>query len=131
MLACTTCLTHNLRNLLLAIGLGMATGCSTMPEASYPPHCDHELLAEFVVPADGWLPVPSSTRHLVVRELASEPPAAGERFDAAEQRYLAFPAGSRITLRCGLRCYATAHGQLPELRELLPHAVTVRSLPSP
>jgi hypothetical protein len=113
------------------LSLSLATSCSTMPTGDYPPHCDHALLAECVVPADGWLPVPSSTADLVVRHLTSEPPALGERYDAAQQRYLAFPAGSRITLRCDLRCYAAPHGQLPALRDLLPAAVVLRSLPPP
>jgi len=111
--------------------LFLLAGCSTMPAGGYPPHCDHQLMAEFVVPEDGWLAVPSSTPHLVVRQLASEPSPLGERYDTRQQRYLAFPAGSRITLRCDLRCYAAEPGHLPELHELLPHAVKVYSLPRP
>lgn len=106
---------------LLALG-GGCPGCSVLPAPSYPPHAEHDVTAQFVVPDSGRLPVPSSRPGLVVHELQATPAPARESFDAG-QRCWHFAPGAQVTLHCRFRVYADAAGPVPEPGAVLPGAV--------
>lgn len=110
---------------LLALG-----GCSSMPEAGYPPFVDHHVAADFVVPAAGRLHLPMTTRDLVVHELELEPAPLRERF-APGERWFEYPPGASVRLRCRLRAYAPPGGQVPSLPSILPAATAIRPLEAP
>lgn len=85
--------------------------CSSLPPPAYPPHADHALVAEFEVPASGFLTMPSSTATRVLWQLAAEPPPTAERFDAAGARVWLYPAGTVVRVTC--RCRLYAEGEAP------------------
>ncbi|MCB9884805.1 MAG: hypothetical protein H6838_04895 [Planctomycetes bacterium] len=118
----------NVRPLLLP--LLAAAACSTVPEASYPPFADHDLRAEFVVPASGEFLFPASDARRVVQQLQLLPPPRGERFGAAGERWLLYPAGTKVQVTARLRTFAGDDGTLPTPAELLPGA-TILSAQQP
>lgn len=89
----------------------VAAACSSLPPPAYPPHVDHDLVAEFEVPANGCLAMPSSTATRVLWQLAAEPPPSAERFDAAGGRVWLYPAGTVVRVSC--RCRLYAEGEAP------------------
>ena len=110
----------NVRHLLLP--LLIAAACSTVPEASYPPFADHDVRAEFVVPASGEFPFPASDARRIVQQLELLPPPLAERFGAAGERWLLYPAGTKVQVRARMRTFAGEGGSLPTPAELLPGA---------
>ena len=69
--------------------------CSNVPPATWPAFAEHHVAAEFVVPADGLLPMPLTSWSLVVRELTAEPAPHGERFEGG-RRWFVYPAGTSV-----------------------------------
>ncbi len=112
------------------LALAVAAACSVVPPASFPPHADHHVAADFVVPAAGRLLLPASTRELVVRELAVDPPPSAESFDA-NGRWFLFPPGTAVHVRCRLRAYADAAGNVPTIGEILVGAARIEPLEGP
>lgn len=106
----------------LLLPLLAAVACSTVPEASYPPFADHDVRAEFVVPASGELPFPASDARRIVQELELQPPPQAERFGTAGERWLLYPAGTRVQVHARLRAFAGGDGKVPPPAELLPGA---------
>ncbi len=105
-----------------------AAACSTLPEAGYPRFVDHEVTAEFVVPDSGELACPATHDGLIVQHLELSPLPHGERFADKDERWLLYPAGTRVQLRGRFRAFARADGSVPSPADLLPHA-RVRSSP--
>ncbi|MBL8751586.1 MAG: hypothetical protein JNK78_20705 [Planctomycetes bacterium] len=104
--------------------------CSTVPAAWYPEFVDHDLAAEFVVADDGRLPLPSTTRALVVRSLELDPPPFAEHFESAG-RWFAYRPGTAVRVHCQLRAYAQNDGRVPTVAEILPGARSIRVLDNP
>ncbi len=104
--------------------------CSTVPPAWYPEFVDHELAAEFVVADDGRLPLPSTTRALVVRTLELDPAPSAELFDGSD-RWFAYSPGTAVRVHCRLRAYAQDDGRVPTVAEILPGARSIRVLENP
>lgn len=100
--------------------------CSTLPEAGYPPFAEHRVVADFVVGAEGLLPVPTSHRALVVHELGAAPAPAAERFGQRGERYFVYPPGTTVQLHCRFRAYADGSGTVPSPADVLPGARSVR-----
>jgi len=109
----------------------LLASCSVLPDASYPPFHDHHLAADFVVPADGRLRMPSSSPSLTIRELHFEPAPQGERFGRGGERWLLYAPGTAVRVHGRFRAYAGADGRLPGAAELLPGATRVHPLEGP
>ncbi|HEX6810939.1 MAG TPA: hypothetical protein VF384_04875 [Planctomycetota bacterium] len=106
-------------------------GCSTMPDSRFPDFVEHHVTAQFVVPQAGRLRVPASNRSLVVQELSLEPLPQAEVFEANGERFLVYPAGTPVYVRCRFRAYATNGGPVPGLAEVLTGAHDIRNLQEP
>ncbi|HEB52005.1 MAG TPA: hypothetical protein ENI87_01990 [bacterium] len=104
----------------------LASGCSSLPDKSWPAHRDTAFTARFVVGDDGLLAFPTTGPELIVRELRLEPAPRGERF-AGDRRWFLFAAGTTVTARGRLRIYRDRHGHWPSIDRLLPHARATRS----
>lgn len=113
-----------------ALWVALLCGCSTMPGGSFPAFTDHHVAADFVVPPEGRLHLPATTRDLVVRELELEPAPVREAF-APGDRWFEYPAGTAVRMRCRLRAYALPDGSIPSLRAILPDAAAIHTLTSP
>ena len=106
--------------------LAIAAACSSLPPPAFPPHLDHDLLVDYVVPANGRLAMPSSTATRVVWQLAAEPPPTSEQFGADGDRHWLFPAGTEVQVRC--RCRLYREGEAPtDPVALFPGARSVRA----
>lgn len=114
--------------LLATFALG---ACSTVPPHQYPPFAEHDVHADFVVPADGRLSMPSSSRGLVLQELRSEPPPQGEQLGASGERWWLFPQGTRVQVHCRFRAYAGSDGRVPGPDLVLPGSIALREVPRP
>lgn len=102
----------------------MLGACSHLPiDASG--HADHDVVAEFVVPADGRLPVPASDATLRVDDVAFAPAPAGEGFGVAG-RWFRFPPGARVTARLRFRTFAREGAPPASAQATLPHASALR-----
>jgi hypothetical protein len=119
--------------LLLLLLLLLLAACSTVPEASFPPFVDHAVAAEFVVPANGRLELPTSTALLVVHSLDLVPPApaGAERFDGDGRRWFELTPGATVEVRCRCRAFAGVEGRPPRALDLFPAALRVVPLPAP
>lgn len=115
---------------MLAILAIAATACSVLPPPVRPPHRDHRIEAEFVVPANGRLVLPTSSALLVIHELSLAPPPAREHVDATS-RWFAYAPGTHVTVHTRFRAYASGDGPPPEPAAVLPGATTVRQLDAP
>ena len=80
-------------------------GCSQLPIEPATGHCDHDVVAEFVVPADGRLAVPSSGARLRIDALELSPAPVGERFDDGG-RWFPYAPGTRVAVRMRFRAFA-------------------------
>lgn len=109
----------------------LLAGCSTLPDSRFPDFAEHHVAAEFVVPAAGRLRLPSSTRSLVVQELSLDPTPEAEMFDAQGERWLVYPAGTAVHVRCRFRAYAQNGGRVPSPAEVLVGARDIRNLEEP
>ena len=105
------------RGMLAGFCLLLAS-CSSMPEASYPPHVDHQFGASFVVGDDGKLPFVNTTTDVVLHRLELEPKPSGEQFEASA-RWFVYPPGTKVLVRGALRAYASDDGTVPKLKDLL------------
>jgi hypothetical protein len=105
--------------------------CSTLPDSRFPDFAEHHVAAEFLVPAAGRLRLPASTRSLVVQELSLDPTPQAEMFDAHGERWLVYPAGTAVHVRCRFRAYATNGGKVPSPAEVLIGARDIRNLEEP
>lgn len=104
----------------------LLSGCSTMPEAGYPPHVDHRFGASYVVGDAGKLPFLSTTKDVVLHRLELDPQPNAERFQG-DARWFVYPPGTTVEVRGALRAYAREDGTVPKLQDLL-HAETARLL---
>ena len=109
----------------------LLAGCSTLPDSRFPDFAEHHVAADFVVPAAGRLRLPSSTRSLVVQELSLDPTPEAELFDAQGERWLVYPAGTAVRVRCRFRAYAPNGGKVPGPAEVLIGARAIRNLEGP
>lgn len=89
-----------------------------MPEPSYPAHADHRFRASFLIGAEGRLPLLSTTKDVVVRELQLDPEPTTERF-SPDGRWFVYPPGTTVKVRGALRVYQAADGSIPALKDLL------------
>lgn len=112
----------------LLLLLPLAAACSTLPPPQYPPFTELDVHADCVVPADGRLRVPASSRDCVVYELATTPDAAGEAFGGDGERWLLFAPGTRVRVGCRFRVYAAAGDPRRDATTWLPHAVSLEGL---
>ena len=104
--------------------------CSHLPIEAAHGHRDHEIVAEFVVPADGRLGLPTSDRSLRIDALELSPAPTGERFDAGG-RWFPYAPGTRVAVRMRFRAFA-GDGAAPCPRErALPGALRVRPTSPP
>jgi hypothetical protein len=103
--------------LALLVVLGLAAGCSTLPDSWLPPFRDHQLDTEFVVPADGRFLVPVSSAEVVVHELRLSPQPTGEQFEGAA-RFFTYAPGTRVAVRGRLRIYARGEAAPRELEQV-------------
>lgn len=100
--------------------------CSHLPIEPAHGHRDHDVVAEFVVPADGRLGLPTSDRRLRIDALELSPPPARERFDDGG-RWFPYAPGSRVAVRMRFRAFAV-DGEPPCPPErALPGALRVRA----
>jgi hypothetical protein len=99
----------------------IAVSCSTLPDASVPPHLDHDFLAVFQVGQDGKLHFPTTSRNLVVRSVTLQPEPASEAFDG-DQRWFVYPPGITVRVRAQIRAYASGDSKIPSLHDILPAA---------
>ena len=114
-----------------AVLLLVLASCSQLPPKVYPPFAELSIVAEFVVPPGGELPVPSSGSFLVVHELRAEPQPRGERFGAAGERWWRFAPGNHVALHCRCRAYAHDGGPVPTAAEILPGATQIVPVQAP
>jgi hypothetical protein len=112
------------------MAMAWLAACSNVPRASFPPYAERAIAAEFVVPADGLLPMPRSSWSLVVHELQADPPPLEERF-AEGSRWFVYPAGAAVVVHCRYRAYAGPDGRLAEPADVLPGASRLRTLEAP
>lgn len=115
---------------ILTLALG-ATACSHVPPAHVPPFTEATVLAEYTVGAAGTLPLPVTTRDLVVRDLVLVPAPLRETFGRDGARAVCFAAGTTVAVRCRYRAYATADGRTPTAAELFPGADRLTLLDRP
>ena len=99
--------------------------------ASFPEFAEHHVAADFVVPAEGRLRLPVSTRSLVVQELGLEPAPQREQFDGNGARWLLYPAGTQVRVRCRFRAYAEPGQHAPDPAAILPGARRIEVLEGP
>lgn len=125
MLALRTTATPSPVWLLATLALG---ACSTLPPHEYPPFAEHNVQADFVVPADGRLSMPSSSRDLVLHELRSEPPPKSEQLGASGERWWLFPQGTHVQVHCRFRAYAGRDGTVPGPDLVLPGSIALREV---
>ena len=123
-------LARRLRRPPAALLVFAITACSTVPTAAFPEFVDHHIAADFVVSPNGRLRLPSTTRSLVVRDIALTPAPLREHFDEGG-RWFEYPAGTAVQVQCRLRAYATDHGRVPSLREILVDADRIAVLEGP
>lgn len=114
-----------------SVALAFAAACSQLPLAERGACCDHCVHAEFVVPADGLLELPSSDRTRRIDELALAPPPHGERFLADGRRGFCYPPGSRVTARLRFRTFAVDGAPPATAAQTLPTARRLADAPSP
>ena len=95
-----------------------------LPTASTGYFADHHVRAEFVVPADGRLALPTSGASLLVHGLELAPPPLAEEF-ANAQRWFVYAPGARVTLRARFRAFGP---QAQNSAQALPGALHVRSI---
>src|SRR5687767_15062274 len=96
--------------LALAASFAVAA-CSTLPPAALPAHADHHVAAQFIVPANGRLALPTSSPALLVQQLELDPPPRGEHFRDAV-RWFDYAPGTRVEVRTRFRTWA-ANGAGP------------------
>ena len=109
----------------------LLANCSTLPDSRFPDFEEHHVAAEFLVPAAGRLRLPSSTRSLVVQELLLDPTPRAEMFDAHGERWLVYPAGTAVHVRCRFRAYSHDGGRVPSPAEVMAGARDIRDLQQP
>lgn len=109
----------------------LLAACSMLPPTGFPPYAEHDVVAEYVVPAAGRLSMPTSRPDLVVHELRAEPPPLGEAFGSAGERFWLFPPGAHVAVHCRCRAYADGRGHVPAAAELLPEAARLRAVDRP
>lgn len=112
------------------IALAAAVGCSTLPPPLRPPHRDHHVAAEFVVPTTGRLLLPTSSDTLLLQELTLDPPPRGEHW-AGHERWFDYAPGTHVTLTSRFRTYGEAATGPANADDVLPNATRVRSLDAP
>jgi hypothetical protein len=66
----------------------------------------------------------------VVQELSLDPTPHAELF-ADGERWLVYPAGTSVQVRCRFRAYATNGGPVPSPAEVLSGARDIRTLQAP
>jgi hypothetical protein len=109
----------------------LLAGCSTLPDSRFPDFEEHHVAAEFLVPSGGRLRLPSSTRSLVVQEMSLDPTPEAEVFDSKGGRWLVYPAGTAVHVRCRFRAYAQNGGKVPSPAEVLAGARDIHDLQEP
>jgi hypothetical protein len=110
---------------LAAVVAALAAGCSSLPPVTMGTFRDHAVRADFVVPADGRLFLPTSGPTLTIHELVLTPAPLDEQFASAE-RWFVYPPGTRVVVRARFRSFgAYAHDPTHVLRD----AEHVRALP--
>jgi hypothetical protein len=112
-------------------GAVLLASCSTLPDSRFPDFEEHNVAAEFLVPSAGRLRLPSSTRSLVVQELSLDPSPEAEMFDSKGERWLVYPAGTAVHVRCRFRAYAQNGGKVPSPAEVLAGARDIKDLQEP
>jgi len=115
--------------MLAAIAVA-ATACSSLPPPVRPPHHDHRVEAEFIVPANGRLALPTSSATLVLQQLELAPPPLREHVDQTS-RWFAYAPGTRVTVHARFRSYASGDDAPPGPAAVLPGAATLRVLDAP
>jgi len=110
--------------------LAAIAACSTVPSPSFPEFVDHHVAADFVVSPNGRLRLPSTTRSLVVHEVALSPAPVREHFDESG-RWFEYPAGTAVQVQCRLRAYAAKDGRVPTLPEILVDANRIATIGGP
>lgn len=119
------------RRALACLLLGGAAACSALPPAAYPPFAEHLIAADFVVPPQGRLSLPTTTPELVLLDLGAVPPPEAEVWGPDGERWLVYEPGTEVQVRCRYRSYAPPGGAPQTPREVLPGAVRVEVLSSP
>lgn len=114
-----------------ALLLLAAAACSALPPARYPAFAERLIAADFVVPPAGRLPVPTTTPDLVLLDLGAVPPPEAELWGPDGERWLVYPPGTEVRLRCRYRSYAPPGGAPQTPRDVLPGAVRVEVLSPP
>ncbi len=102
----------------------MVAACSHLPIETGG-HADHDVVAEFIAPADGRVAMPMSDAALRVDAIALTPTPQGEGFGAAGRWFL-FAPGARVRAQLRFRTFARADAPPMSARDTLPHAVAVR-----
>lgn len=105
----------------------LLVGCSALPERGHPPFADSIVHATFVVPADGRLPLPTTTTDFVVRRLELTPTADGERYDRDGTRWFHYRPGVEVQATLLWRQYGTPT-ERRTARQLLPTARDVHEV---
>ena len=111
--------------------LTVAGACSTLPPAHYPAFADHDVVAWFVVPADGQLPLPQSRPDLVLQALHVHPAPHAETFPADGTRRFTYAPGTRVQVHCRCRVYGRDGAPPPPIATVFPGAVQVLTAPPP
>lgn len=96
--------------------------CALVPDRFYPEFEDHHLAARYLVPGDGRIRVPATSRELVVQELELLPAPLGESFDPDGTRWALYDRGTTVRLRGRFRAYGPLDGRAPTPSDLLPGA---------
>lgn len=118
------------RTWIAAVAASCLAACSTLPEPSLPAYRDHDVAAEYVVPANGRLPLPTSDSELLVQEFSLQPPPLAEHFrDTA--RWFTYAPGTRVSVRGRFRTYAAPGAHPKDAATVLVGAEHVRAIDAP
>ncbi|MCR9243860.1 MAG: hypothetical protein NXI31_02430 [bacterium] len=107
----------------------LTTSCAIVPPQRYPEFEDLHLRAHYVVPGDGRLQIPATTREIVVQQLELSPPPLRESFATNGTRYVHYDDGITVTLHGRFRSYRRGSDQPRTPTDLLPGADRIEVLP--
>ncbi len=104
--------------------------CSQLPIEPLTGHRDHDVVAEFDVPADGRVTLPASDASRRIDHIAWTPAPLAESFVAGARSFV-FAPGARVQARLRFRTFAAGGGEAATAAAALPNAVAVRAADAP
>lgn len=110
--------------------MSLLGACSQLPIEPLGAHRDHDVIAAFNVPSDGRIALPASDASRRIDRIEWTPAPLGESF-AAGVRSFVFPPGARVEVRLRFRAFAAPGGEPASAADALPHAIAVRTVPTP